>query len=227
MKTNTFALRAGLLALTGAALFSACKKDEPAAPVTQQPNNPASTSTYIPITDGSYWIYQEESTDSLGTVTNVYSVDSTFVAGDTTIGANTYKRIITTTLSGSSMYFFTTELYLRDSSGYIVDRNGDYIPFANHTDTLRTVTIPVDTNYTLTEYFFMRHIDSTVTVPAGTFQTVNYRSDNYYDDPAYNHPNPRHSHRIFAENVGEIVQIKYFLSQAGYVQKRLLRYHIQ
>lgn len=226
MKTNTFALRAGLLALTGAALFSACKKDDPAAPVTQQPNNPSSTSNYIPITDGSYWIYQEESTDSLGTVTNVYSVDSTFVAGDTTIGANTYKRIITTTLSGSSMYFFTTELYLRDSSGYIVDRDGEFIAFDNHTDTLRTVTIPVDT-FLLTEYFFVRHINASVTVPAGTFLTVDYTSDNYYNDPAYNHPNPRQTHRLFADNVGLVSESRYFLMQSGYVQKRLLRYHIQ
>lgn len=177
---------------------------------------------HFPLTDGSYWLYQQEQTDSLGNVTQTGAVDSVYVAGDTVIGAYTYKRIRTVTGPGSS-YFITAPLsYVRDSAGYLVNSDGSYIQHDNFTDTLRVRVEPGLYN----GYFFMRHPDSLVTVACGTFQTIDYEEDVYSTVSTYPHPMLRHTHEIFADGIGKVADIRYYYSQSGYIQKRLITYYV-
>ncbi len=208
-----------LTTLTVALTFSSCKKDEdPIIP----PTPPPSTAYQFPITNGSYWIYQQEQTDSDGVVTQSGAIDSTYVEGDTTIGVNTYKKIRTVTGPGNQYFFFQALILVRDSAGYIVGTSGDFIEHTNFQDTLKYN----DYSGLLDAWYFMRHEDSSVTVPAGTFLTIDYEGHMYATDPNYPWPVPRYTHVIFADGIGKITEVLYYLSQPGYVQKRLIRYQI-
>lgn len=207
------------IAATGL-LFTSCKKeDDPIIP----PANPPAPIIYgFPITDGSYWVYQEERTDSDGVVIQTGAIDSVYVEGDTIIGANTYKKI-RTVVTGSSFFPNQPLAILRDSAGYLVDVHGEYMEHDNFTDTLRFV------NYSglVHAWYFMRHRDSVVTVPAGTFTTIDYEGHMYAQDPNYPWPVPRYTHHLLADGIGMIFYRTYFVSSPDYIQKRLVSYSIQ
>lgn len=207
--------------LTITLTFTSCKKeDDPITPT----NPPATSSIYsLPITDGSYWINIHELTDSAGNVTATGALDSVYVDGDSVIGAYTYKKIRTVVLAGN-VYGFTVPLQLlRDSSGYLVSPDGSFIEHDNFTDTLSYS----DLSGMVDAWFFMKHQDSMVTVPAGTFPTIDYEGHMYATDTNYIHPRPRYTHLLYADGIGQILHRQYYYTAPGYIQRRLVRYHIQ
>lgn len=207
------------IAFATAVAFSSCKKEED--PVLPPSNPPASTIYGFPITDGSYWVYQEERTDSDGVVIQTGAIDSMYVEGDTVIGANTYKKI-RTVVTGSSYFPNQPLSIVRDSAGYLVDVYGEYIEHDNFTDTLKSV----DYSGWVLGWYFMRHPDSVVTVPAGTFTTIDYEGHLYSQDPNYPWGVPRYTHRLLADGIGMIFYRTYFVSSPDYIQQRLISYHI-
>lgn len=210
-----------IVLLTLSAAVTSCHKEEPLVPI----DNGGITSTmyHLPITDGSYWIYQQEQTDSDGVITNYGPVDSVYVDGDTVIGAYTYKKIRTVTSTPNTFFAPEPLVFYRDSAGYLVDQSGAFIEHDNFTDTLeyRNYSGVVDA------WYFMRHRDSSVTVPAGTFNTIDYEGHLYATIPNYPLPIPRYTHELYADNVGKIAEVTFYLSNPGYIQRRLIRYHIQ
>jgi hypothetical protein len=222
MNRTSFAasrLVAGIVFATAVAL-SSCKKDDPTIP---PPSSTADPRIYgFPITDGSYWVYQEERTDSDGVVIQTGAIDSMYVDGDTIIGLYTYKKI-RTVVSGSSFFPNQPLSIVRDSAGYLVDTYGEYMEHDNFTDTLRFI----DYSGLVHAWYFMRHRDSVVTVPAGTFTTIDYEGHLYAQDPNYPWPIPRYTHHVLADGIGTILYRTYFVSSPDYIQRRLLRYSIQ
>jgi hypothetical protein len=223
MNRTSFAhLRLVAVSIVATGLFvTSCKKeDDPIIP----PSNPIVFTIYgFPISDGSYWIYQEERTDSDGVVIQNGAIDSVYVEGDTTIGLYTYKKIKTVVLSGSSWFPQQALRIVRDSAGYLVDVYGEYMEHDNFTDTLHFQ----DYGGQVHAWYFMRHRDSVVTVPAGTFETIDYEGHMYAQDPNYPWPVPRYTHHLLADGIGMILYRTYFVSSPDYIQQRLARYSIQ
>ncbi|HTF03497.1 MAG TPA: hypothetical protein VK826_05700, partial [Bacteroidia bacterium] len=150
---------------------------------------------------------------------------SAYVEGDTIVGANTYKKIRTVQGSGSQFFLPVYPLELvRDSAGYIVDVNGEFIEHTNFTDTLKYFDFGPGM---CDGWYFMRHKDSSVTVPAGTFLTIDYECHMHSIFPNPNLPALRYTHEVFANGIGKIVQTTFYSNSASYYQRRLLRYHIQ
>lgn len=206
-----------ILALSFA--ISSCKKEEEIPDPTPVPQQ---TAYAFPVTDGSYWIYVHETTDGSGSVTQTGGTDSVFVEGDTVIGSHTYKKIRTINQS-TPTYFPPAQLQIvRDSAGYLVDPAGGFIEHTNFTDTL----LYVDHAGIVDSWYFMRHQDSSVTVPAGTFTTIDFQGEMYATDPNYAYGIPRFTHRIMADQVGVVQERLYYYSSPGYIQRRLVRYHI-
>lgn len=218
-KTCSFS-REVIILVVFSTLMISCDKEE-----IQTPNNPNPTVTayHFPITDGSYWIYQHEQTDSIGNIIAVGAIDSTFVEGDTVIGSNTFKKIRTVLSPGNAYYPTQSLTLLRDSAGYLVKPNGSFVEHTNFTDTLGQNTTP---GYYYS-WYFMGHEDSVVTVPAGTFQTIDYLQEVHVTLPNYPHANLRYTHQLFSDGIGTIAEIVFFLNSPDYVQRRLLRYRIQ
>ena len=140
-------------------LFAACSKDL-AIPEPQiiYPN-------YTPMTVGSYWVYDWYVVDSAGNTQQHPHTDSVYIAGDTIIGTDTFAIRVGTWFLGSPF-----RQYLRNLNGDLVTPSGSIIFSAtNFTDTLYISYI----NPNMKEYIIMMDIGEVVTLPIGTFSTVN------------------------------------------------------
>lgn len=192
---------------------SSCKKDKDETPA-PAPEAPA-TSNYCPLTIGSYWIYDRFNLDTNGVETYV-STDSCYISHDTVIGGNTYAVVHGGPIS-------TFDYMRRDSSGYLVDQNGEvFFSSTNFTDTINTLTIP---GYLVT-YSKMQPAAS-ITVPAGTYSAYECLSTTNITQPGYLWDTTRYTHHWYADNVGLVYDSFFFLSSPNYVIRKLVRYHIQ
>lgn len=206
---------------------TSCKKDKDVGPIVN--NNPSTTSnTYsFPLTIGSYWIYESVNMDSSYNITSTQGIDSVFIAKDTIVNGSHYfqKRIINVN-SGSSYainYFIDTLKVVRDSAGYIVDQFGKYIKHDDFTNILNTSTYS-QPQYTIVSR--MTNKDSAVTVPAGTFTSINYQSKLSIQEPIYVGNRTKYSNDIMANNVGVILQTACYFQSPTKLGIQLLRYHI-
>ena len=144
--------------------ISSCKKD---VAIPQAPTNPTSSGTYIPMTVGSYWIYDWYDVDTLGNTTPLNVTDSISVSGDTIIGLNTFYVMEE---FWHNQIIPARKFYRRDSCGSLIDTSGNvYFSSTNLTDTL---FIGYETSSEL-GYYKMTDINKMVTAPAGTFSTMN------------------------------------------------------
>lgn len=201
-----------------------CRKDND--DTRQEPMPPPTTNPVpaygFPLSIGSYWIYEHTLLDSNFNVVATGAIDSVFIADDTLINNNTFY-VFSQQTSGSPTYtipgFIYDSYYLRDSAGYLVHPSGYFLDHDNFQDTLHTYSIPA-----LTTYSFMRHPDSMITVPAGTFPTIDYRTDYYFTNPQYQ---DRQGHKFRADDIGVVSWITFYAQSGNYMQRRLLRYHIQ
>lgn len=141
-------------------LFASCTVD--VALPSPLASNPQS---YCPLTIGSYWVYDWYQTDSTGALFSLSTSDSCFVSNDTVIGGDTFY-IIEGTFRGDP-----SRSWLRDSSGCFISPSGRIaLSATNFTDTFYTWSSSVSGQF---GYLMMAEIGETVTVPAGSFRTIN------------------------------------------------------
>lgn len=199
-----------------------CRKSPDEMPPLPAPSGTTQTVYNFPLTLGSYWIYEHTLLDSNFNVVSTGAIDSVFICGSTVINGDTFL-VFDQQTNGSPTYampgFIYGSYYLRDSAGYIVHPSGYFVEHDNFQDTLDTYSIPA-----LTTYSFMRHPDSILTVPAGTYPTIDYRTDHYFTNPQYM---DRSGHKFYADDIGVVSWITFYVQSGYYFQRRLLRYHIQ
>ncbi len=197
-------------------LLSACQKT-PDPELTPE-------STYTPMKIGNYWIYAHYQIDLNGNALPQSRTDSVIITGNTLINGSSYFIFEGTNypLNGGQWQIIAM---LRDSSGYLVDVNG-IIRFAqdNFTEVLASKTEKHngDTLYTLT--YQMEVMEGEVTVPAGTFETLNYKGTFTMPQEIPGIQNPRYINTLYAKGTGKILETYFFLNDARINEKRLLRH---
>ena len=197
------------------ALISACQKT-PDPELTPE-------STYTPMKIGNYWIYAHYQIDLNGHALPQSRTDSFIITGDTLINGSMYYIFEGTNypLNGGQWQIIAM---LRDSSGYLVDVNG-IIRFAedNFTEVLasKTEMHNGDTLYTLT--YKMEVMAGEVTVPAGTFETLNYKGTVTMPQDNPGIQNPRYINTLYAKGTGKVLETYFFLNDARINERRLLR----
>lgn len=206
------------------ATLPSCTEDEPVDPQIQDDTS-ASTS-FAPLTTGSYWIYERIEIDTAGNETPLGITDSCYIAGDTLIGSNTYAIYVRPFAPG----WQTLRQCIRDSVGYLVDQHGRIYFAENDFGTVfysYLDTIGLDT----TTYWRCWMVDDgmEVTVPAGTFisKTYQWRMDFW---PNYVPPAGavRTMNTIFGEDAGIILEtLPFYSAQPTHVERRLVAYSIQ
>lgn len=135
-----------------------------------------------------------------------------------------------TRYAGSANYYKTTERWsLIDSMGYLVTRKGD-IQFSNinFNDTLNRYNDYFNNVWEYSLSRKMEKVNTPVTVPAGTFSNIlNFGGTVYVSDEYTNrYDNPRFVKRYFAKNIGIIFENAFYITTGTYLEKRLVRYHI-
>jgi len=180
-------------------------------------------SSYTPMEIGKYWIYAHYLIDANGHAIPQSRTDSVIITGDTLVNGSRYYVFKGTNYPWNGSQWQTIAM-LRDSSGYLLDVNGN-IRFAedNFSEVLarKTETQNGDTLYTLT--FKMEVMSGMITVPAGSFETLNYRGTVTMPHERPGIQNPRYINTLYAKETGKILETYFFLNDARINEKRLLR----
>lgn len=184
----------------------------------------ATVAEYAQLKVGNYWIYELYTVDSSGNETPTGQFDSCYVEKDTIINNLTYTKYVTPYLSWPS----TISIYQRDSSGYLVDNTGlIYLAPNDFSSILEDSYIyaGVDTVAHLVKQ--MKDKNLSVTVPAGTYSTINCQTM-YEMYPPYNSAGTfRPLNYRYASGVGIVWDRKvFFASLPGYTDRKLVRFHL-
>jgi hypothetical protein len=196
-------------------IFS-CKKEI----VTPSCESPI-TGSYIPMSVGSYWIYQWYEIDSLGTEELLEGkTDTVTIVKDTFIQTSIYKKIKEVNsyiLPGNVIKF------RRDSLGFLVNpRNDIYFSSSNFTDTLR-----IDSNTNFKAIFKMEIPSAPIETTAGVFECLNFQGEITPFLPV--DWSTQLINTYYSRGVGKIQENTFYFSSAAenQFQRRLIEYHIE
>ena len=196
----------------------ACNKEDSSEKISEN-------SSYYPLSVGNYWIYDHyrihyDGTENL--LTN--NTDSIVIAKDTIINSKKYFVFEGTDCKLGNHAMEVLKI-MRDSSGYLVNQNGEiHFSSVNFDEDLlvEDYLLPNNDTIYITRY---RMEDQPVTLftPAGTFKVLNFRGtlvDRY-------HLLPRYLNNYHARGVGEVQDDYFYLSDSTvYYERRLVRFHV-
>jgi hypothetical protein len=200
-----------------------CKKDktEP-APVPVEYASPYPNYSQLKV--GNYWVYQTYQVDTLGNSTCMFSLDSCYVEKDTLINGHIYFKVY------RNYYVpYLINLYIRDSLHYVVDAGGKILfssqDFATIFDNYYTGISQGDTVAEVIAK--MEDHNFPVNVDAGTFITSDYRlTYNMYPNWSLN-GSTRIRHTRYAKDIGIVMEtMPIYVGNPNYIERRLLRYHL-
>ena len=199
-------------------LFISCKKKKDIIPETiTYPN-------FSQLKVGNYWIYQQYKIDKFGVEQADNVFDSCYIDKDTTINNQLYFKMIRPSYAGINANYF-----LRDSLHYLVNHEGKILfSSQDFTSVLNSYFITAGTIDTVCQVNLqMKDKAISYSSPAGTFVTSN-AMETYNMYPGWDfYGNERFMHRRFAENIGIIMEtLPIYASLSNYVERRLVRYHL-
>lgn len=208
-----------LPAAIGACLLGSCKKEttNPASPTPMPTPVFESPSAYFKSDAGDYWIYAAVSIDTNGVETPFGGTDSIYVAPDTVINGNTYH-----TYRGT-WYSAPQTIHWRDSSYCIVNEAGRKL------FTTQLFDQPLDsTSYPgiYYAYYSVPSAAASITVPAGTFSSLDFLGETHMTTPNYPWAPVRYTHMNYVNSIGLVREQKFYSSSPGVIERRLVRYHV-
>ena len=220
-------MKAQIIIIATILALVSCKKDKQELPILSNEGPQPQFNT--PTTTGSYWVYQWFKIDSNGVETPIQDIDTVKVFGDTTINNLEYIIYkgnvgIGPTNPNSTQY----TSYKRDSSGYVVSLNrGIEYSYVNFSDTLHKGSFPQ-----LWDYYLKMFDNIQVTVPVGTFNSIENREYCYYasGDPVNTCGDAYFTRgRWYVEGIGKVKETNGFITEfknCEYREARLIDYYI-
>lgn len=194
--------------------------DEPSNPVFKTVEN------YLPLTVGNYWIYENYSVDTLGNETDLSIIDSVIITRDTVINNETYFVFEGTHYP----HYINWDIIsiVRDSSGCIINEKGVILFAVDNFNDILYSRIEIFNGDTIFRVDYqMEKPEISVTVPAGTYQILNYKGNFITPENINGLEYPSNLNNYYAKNVGKIFSNNFFLSGHEIFERRLLRYHIE
>lgn len=212
-----------LSVLVLATIISSCKKEKDPEPIV-----PGVTyADYGQLKVGNYWIYEQFDVDAAGSATAKNIFDSCYLEKDTVINSINYVKMIKPKPYAMNEKDIS---FLRDSLHYIINSNGKILfSSEDFTTIFETSYFLAGLEDTVCQIINqMADKDLVIITPAGTFTTSNAK-EIYTMYPAWSTAeNPRNLHMRYAEDVGVVIEtLPFFVSNPVYVERRLVRYHVQ
>ncbi len=198
-------------------LYTACKKEK---------TEPVIYPDYGNLQVGNYWIYQRFLLEN-GVYKPQNTIDSNYVEKDTLINGQTFAKLKSIKFEAPTGTY--QSLFLRDSLHYIVDEKGKILFSSENTvDTFSTGYFILDFPSMDTVAFTFAKMDEgvfTTDVPAGSFQTKNYRFT-YVLYPGWSQGgDTRDVINRYAEDVGLVEEtLGAYVGSPIYPVRRLIRY---
>lgn len=206
------------VALLTATIYS-CKKDiEPMTPAISYPN-------FSQLKVGNYWVYEQFDISSTGNATSKNIFDSCYVEKDTIINSKIYLRIV------RPLYYSQQKeiMLLKDSLHYIINSNGEILfssqDFSNVLLSRYVWGGANDTISKVTKQMADKNV--IVTTSAGTFKTSNAKEISLIFPNYVTFTNLRYRNTRYAENIGIVIEtLPFLLASPNYIERRLVRYHL-
>lgn len=203
----------------------ACKKDKQTDPEQPDVINSTGAADYSKLKVGNYWIYQNFWVN--GSNSGYSGLDSCYIEKDTTIKGTVYFKMMKPFVHGNQQMVID---FLRDSADCIVNSKGDIMFSLSNFSTPLYISYVTDPPTGDTLFKLVRKMtdkDLVVTVPAGTYTTVNAQHIAYLYPPYGPLNDTRIKHLRYAKDVGVVYEtITYASSSANYIERKLLRYHL-
>ncbi len=195
-------------------LLASCRKDVLETPPAANPPAVNSANDYFKLTVGNYWVYDNVKIDTLNVETILSSTDSAYVSADTVYRGNTYHELFD--------FYYT--VWLRDSSGFMVDTTGK-IYFTN-----QVFDLPLAFNYFGGSLGYSESMTVSspvsVAVPAGTFNSYDWKTTAHCLQPSYPWAPIRYGHDYYSLGIGKVKQEYFYYSQPDRYERRLTHYHV-
>ena len=208
------------LAIALLLVLASCHKDPVSSPVApESPAKPLADNYHL--TKGSYWIYQVYDVDTLNNYTLRPALDSCYISRDSVIRGNTCHFRTGTYFGIAGIW----QLYLRDSSGWLVDESGYRYSNVNGVAIVETAAVVNNNPYSTA--ISMLPGKQMITVPAGTFGCLEALATYKDTNPQFSWQVLRNCYDEFAPGIGSIRQTAFYHSQQNHMERRLLRYHLQ
>ena len=180
---------------------------------------------YIPFYPGNYWVYEQYKIDTLGNETLLNTYDSVVITGTTNINGIPYLVFEGIWMSGPDLV--DTVYMLRDSLGYYVDPSGwIYFSDENFTDTLASSTLIINGDTLYESWYKMESEPQIVSVPAGTFDVLNYRGTIHTINPNPHVADIRYKDKLYSKNVGQVLDTYFYLGSPDRFERRLKHYFV-
>src|ERR1035437_875558 len=162
-------------------LITSCKKDTAiTAPITAK-NNSTSSTSYISLTVGNYWVYNVYQLDSAGTETFMNKTDSLYIQKDSIIGTKTYyyfKQSNDSTIGASVIPLANN--WVIDSSGFILSLyHYKFLDPIHLNDTIQKDTMTWGVVLYIVPLSF-----TNASVPAGLFSGISMNTRMRYLNPS-------------------------------------------
>lgn len=203
---------------------------------TEFSNSDKTTSDYLPISIGNYWVYQQFIKNPDGTEEATQVFDSTYIKSDTIINEKRYFEFVTNGIYPESETRSSYSNSLRrDSSGCLVvlslgnnNNPNPYVIFSeyNYTDTLYKGIFKsnMDTLYTIT--IRMEKIQQSLSLPIGNFEVLNAKQT-VIGNPMFTfYSEPRYNNIYYAKKVGEVAYSRHYFNSPDDFLYKLIRYSI-
>lgn len=197
-------------------LIFSCKKESVEPTCESQ-----ATGSYLPMSVGSYWIYQWYEVDSLGVEELMEGkLDTITILKDTLIGGDIYKKI-----EENNSQIFSTKVtkFRRDSLWFLVDPlNNIYFSFSNFTDTLK-----ITNNNNFKIIFKMEIPNAPIETIAGIFDCLNFQGKVTPFLPV--DWSSKNVNTYYSRGVGKVQESTFYFSSANdtELQRRLVEYNLE
>lgn len=209
-----------LLIIVMPAIVYSCKKNpEPVIPATNYPD-------FSQLKTGNYWIYEQFDINPAGEATSKKIFDSCYVEKDTVINNKIYHKIVKPVFYNATQKEIS---FQKDSLHYIINSNGKILFSSQDFSTILNYGYIKDGEKDTISKVIRQMTDknTTVTTAAGTFATLNAKETCLMYPKWSFAGNPRYRHSKYAENVGIIIEtLPFFTSSPNYIERRLVRYHL-
>ena len=225
LNQNQTIMKTKWMLLIGIAVLFSCKKES----IDLSNGDAVIASTdYFPLKVGNYWVYENyQINDLTGEETKLAQTDSIIITREKGINGKVYF-----VLEGTSYPLYSPERtvldMIRDSAGYLVNKNGTVLFSANNfTDTLARKTESIEGQPIYNLAYVMENSSTDIRVPAGDFNALNFKGILVTPEKIQNAINPRYLNNYYAKDIGRILQTFYYVSNPLKFEKRLVRYHVQ
>jgi hypothetical protein len=195
-----------------------CRKKEPSESINNPELHSQSTSSinYVSVKIGNYWIYDHYSEDTLGNITPI-GIDSVYIYDTVFITGRKFFK-------GTPGLFGLNNIYVRDSSNYLVNEKGFVLcAYNNYADTFYRSSKLGNID---TLFYKMFSVPGTYTVPAGNFNNVIDARTTVFYNPSYSCRKIRYCNQFYADSVGMIYERYHFSSNCSDFIRKLVRYKI-